>query len=233
MDYLSHACSIGKSILDQTNGFYVCGECGEVGQEIYSANYSEGPNFPRHFDCNREMKILEEIKDLLDRTHIPQIYAPHILKYLLSTYRVYNMKNVVFSTYKILNEKFNFNISLQALLNVTGLAKQPIFSALKPDENVLLDVSEMVERYCGQMKTLTFKDMTLIKEQIKSQPLTGHTPLTIIASNIYTYCKANKKKISVRQVSHLTSVSPISIQRYIKKQKCSFTQEKDIKQVVV
>lgn len=231
MDCSSDGCLSGSIVSDQTNGCFVCETCGKVeGREIYFSEDqgSVGSNYP----SPNERKILEEINDILDRAHISVTFSRHILNYYLAKYRRYSLKGIVFSIYKILNDKFNFNLSLQALLNITGLNRQPIFSVIKPDENVLLDVSEMIERYCSHLSSLTFKDITLIKDQIKNQPLTGHTPLTIIASNIYLYCKVNKKKVSVRKISDLTSVSPISIQRYIKKQRCSFTQEIDTKQVV-
>jgi len=161
-----------------------------------------------------ELQMLDDVKDILDRIHIPKIYATHIVKYYLSRYKGNNSKAIVLSMYKVLND-FAFNISLRDLLNVMGLSRQGTFKTQKQNENVFLETAEMIEKYCKEIE-LTYKDMTVIKERIKCLPPSGHTPLTIIAGNIYLYCKSIKKKISLKRIAKITQISVISVQRYIK-----------------
>jgi response regulator of citrate/malate metabolism len=61
-----------------------------------------------------------------------------------------------------------------------------------------------------------FKTFTLIKEKLPTNN-TGHNPLTIIASTIYIFCKENNLKYSMKEIAKTIGISPVSIQRYIKK----------------
>jgi len=95
------------------------------------------------------------------------------------------------------------------------LSHEKICHLQKPNESVLLKTSEMLERI-GKNVGLSFKDITVIKELIDKKPLSGHTPLTIIAGTIYLYCKEKNQKVSIKQIAKATQISVISIQRYIK-----------------
>lgn len=201
-------CQVGDLLVE---GFYVCSMCGLVRDNIYD----DRPKAALYSFYNpTDFKIIEEIKDMLDRVHISTSYAQLVFSYYKKNYKGYNRKAMVFSIYFILNNH-SFNISLKDLLNANGLTGESTFSTQKKNEIVLLDVVEMVEKYCI-MLDLSYKEISLIKEKIRSLPKSGHTPLTTIAGNIYLYCKENNKKYSVKKIAQVTQVSTISIQRYIK-----------------
>ena len=66
------------------------------------------------------------------------------------------------------------------------------------------------------MLNLNYKDYTVIKENILKVPVSGHNPLTVIGTFIYKYSKENRKKLSMKKISTVLQISPISIQRYLK-----------------
>lgn len=206
-------CEAENLVIDTSSSYLVCTKCGTVNENVY-LNETRSDFIVTDLFHPSEIKVLENIKDILDRIHISTKLAQHICNYYFKHYKSYNLKAIVFSSYKVLNEN-GYNVSLKDLLNVNGLSGQSTFSTQKPNENVLLDTSEMVDKYCAQL-SLSFKDISLIKEMIKKRPLSGHTPLTIIASNIYFYCKSQGKKISIKKIAEITQVSNISIQRYLK-----------------
>jgi len=209
MCYEGDNCKTGDLILDHKAGVYVCTKCGQVKDQFFTPEKNEGRAMPL------SNKMIETIKDMLDRIHVPTCYAEEIAQYHQRNYNLTKLKTLILSIYFILN-KHSFNIPLSHLLQTNGLTGTRIFHMQKPNKSVLIDAAELLDRFYMAIG-LTYKDMSLIKEQIKSLPPSGHTPLTILAGNIYLYCKANNKKISIRQISNITQVSYISIQRYIKK----------------
>ena len=206
-------CQVENLIIDISSSYLVCTRCGVVKENLYTNETRPDFSVTEFFQPN-QVKVLENIKDILDRIHISAIYAQHICKYYFKFYKSFNLKAIVFSCYKILNEH-GYNISLKDLLNINGLGGQSTFSTQKSNENVLVNTSEMLNKYCA-MLNLSFKDTSLIKEMIIDRPLSGHTPLTTIAGNIYLYCKSQNRKISIKKIAEITQVSNISIQRYIK-----------------
>jgi len=203
-------CPVGGLIVDTRTGSRVCSMCGLVEENVYEEVRTTISDFknPTNF------KILEEIRDMLDRVHISTNLADLCTDYYMKNYSGFNRKAMVFSIYFVLN-KYSFNVSLKNLLNANGLCGESTFSTQKSNENVILDIVEMVEKY-SVMLGFNFKETSLIKEMVKMSPKSGHTPLTIIAGNIYLYCRKNNKKISTKQIAQTTQVSTISIQRYIK-----------------
>lgn len=205
-------CAHLNSVICQHEGCIVCQDCGVV-----LSSYFENEHQPITHSLNlitAENKWVEEIKNILDRIHIPIVYAEHIFKYFQSTYTSKNLRNLMFSIYYILN-KFDIPISLNELAAITNTEKTSIYKAQNYNENLLLNYDERVEKYCSILN-LTFKMVSLIKETIKRTKITGHPPLTIIAAIIYKICKTHKLRISMKKISQITNISCISIQRYNK-----------------
>lgn len=219
MDFRYHLCSHSKTIRDEKEGQYICAQCGLVLDVIFLEDFS--PNkarFTNHTVPNNP--IQNEIYDILDKIHISKSFVSPIYNYYRSQYKTYTLDNILFSVYKVLNDDYQFNISLQDLCSITGAKKENVYSAQKVNENIFLDISEMAEKYCSILN-LNFKNTSLIKEQLKSEPISGHQPMTIIAGCLYMYCKTKKIKTSLRKISEATLVSPISIQRYLKHKNAS------------
>lgn len=213
MDCAGSTCKVEDLILDHSAGCYICVRCGYVKENYYSFEMNKASISEILYNDT----ITEVISNMLDRIHISTVHTMEIASYHRKNYAKVDLKSIVVSIYTILN-KHGFNISLHHLIQINGLKGKRIFKSQKPNETVLLDVTEMIERF-SQPLTLTYKDVSLIKEQIRLQPLSGHTPLTIVAGNIYLYCKNNNKHITIKQISLVTQVSCISIQRYIRNKK--------------
>ena len=100
------------------------------------------------------------------------------------------------------------------LARAMGLDMPKIYARQKKTkEHVNLDNAALAEKYCVALG-LDFDAISLIKERLKANAATGHTPSTIIAGTIYTVGKERKLKLPIKKISQATSVSCISIQRF-------------------
>jgi transcription initiation factor TFIIIB Brf1 subunit/transcription initiation factor TFIIB len=212
MYHPEHFCQHLNQIIDSREGHYVCCDCGLVLSALYIDNYS--------YPINKSNDWIEEIKDYLDRIHIPQYFTTLIYNYFDKTYNQKNMKNMICSIYKVLNEN-GIPISLNEISETCAVSCQSIVKAQK--DNVKLIKEELAEKYC-QFLNLSYKTITVIKEQIKNSYLSGHSPNTIVAAIIYKIAKKERQRISMKEISKLMNVSCISIQRYLNYlQKCTST----------
>lgn len=211
MDLQYHLCNHSEKVIDEKEGQSVCTQCGVVLDIVFVEEFSR--NKVGHTPLNNSIEY--EIYDILDKIHISRSFIQPIYQHYCSKYKKHSQNNILFSVYKVLNDNYQFNISLQDLCNITGAQKNNVCSVQKMNENIFLDISEMAEKYCSMLK-LDFKNKSLIKEELKSIAISGHQPMTIIAGCLYMHCKAHKIKISIKKISEITSVSPISIQRYLK-----------------
>ena len=211
MDHYKRLCNHINTVIDVHCGDLICESCGLIVNQYYvdDDKLYETKSFSYH-------PLMDTLKDLLDKIHVSKNCVQHILNYHKVHYKPSDQKGLIFSIYKILNEILGYTVSLQDLCNTTGFSKEDIFSVQKSNENVSLETSEMVEKY-SSLLGVDYKNVSLIKEKIKNHPLTGHTPSTIVSANLYLHCKKIGKKVSIKKISQLTSVSSISIQRYIKK----------------
>jgi len=194
----------------------VCSQCGLVLDIIFLEETSKKKTDYTVINNN----IQNQIYDILDKVHISKSFIQPIYNHYQFNYKKNSLNNVIFSVYKVLNDDYQFNISLQDLCNVTGAKKDSVYSVQKVNENIFLDICEMAEKYCSMLQ-LDFKNKSLIKEHLKSVAISGHQPMTIIAGCLYMHCKANKIKTSIKKISEVTLVSPISIQRYLKHKNAS------------
>ncbi|MCZ2207704.1 hypothetical protein [Cylindrospermopsis raciborskii] len=194
----------------------MCSQCGLVLDIIFLEETSKKKTDYTVINNN----IQNQIYDILDKVHISKSFIQPIYNHYQFNYKKNSLNNVIFSVYKVLNDDYQFNISLQDLCNVTGAKKDSVYSVQKVNENIFLDICEMAEKYCSMLQ-LDFKNKSLIKEQLKSVAISGHQPMTIIAGCLYMHCKANKIKTSIKKISEVTLVSPISIQRYLKHKNAS------------
>jgi transcription initiation factor TFIIIB Brf1 subunit/transcription initiation factor TFIIB len=214
MYYPEHLCSHLNQILDTKEGNYCCLDCGLVLSPYYIQDNiitkSEETNYWR-----------EEIKNYLDRIHIPQTFSNMIYEYFDKNYYSKNNKNMMCSIYKILNEN-GITITLNEISGTSHISSKEIVKVQK--DNVKLTKEEIAEKYC-KFLNLSFAIVSVIKEEIKKSNLSGHTPTTIVAAIIYKITKQEGKGISMKEISKLMNVSCISIQRYIKYQKNAVSQE--------
>lgn len=124
-----------------------------------------------------------------------------------------NVVSLASCLYKNINNESA--ITLKEVTSATGVSSKLLNIATKGSITIV-DKEILLEKYCSQLE-IEFKHYTVIKELLQKQNISGHNPLTIISSCIYTYCKDKKLKISMKKISDCTGISCISIQRFVKK----------------
>jgi len=205
-------CSHEHTIIDEREGCYVCTTCGLVIDSYYV-----GSSEKKYDAINEESRYwLEETRDILDRMNIPHRFAADIVRSFEQQCEKKSRKNLLSCAYSVLNNK-GICISLVELSNVSACPKSKILDNKSKYENVNVEInkSELVDKYCA-MLNIDFKTSSLIKDKMKSIVKAGHSPTTIVAGCIYIICKQTNRKISIKKISECASVSPISIQRFIK-----------------
>jgi transcription initiation factor TFIIIB Brf1 subunit/transcription initiation factor TFIIB len=202
------SCPHLNEIIDLGESSHVCHDCGLV----LDKHYEMGSDYKTPLKDFQHDDWAETVKDILDRLHISTRYWTFIIDDFYKNIKKKTMERLIFSTYKILNS-LDVNVSLHDLSLATGVNMSKIYLTQKQNETVKLDMSSLAEKFCCALN-LDFKTTALIKERLSKPIETGHTPATVIAGSIYKIAKEQKLKISIKKISDITSVSPISIQRY-------------------
>lgn len=210
MDFAEASCEHLNQADDLREGTVVCLTCGLVLSNLYLDQISS----PSQQQSLTEEFSLAEIQNLLDRIHIPTSYCHFIMKFLKKNFTIKSKQAIVFSVFKVLND-MDIPISLKEISLSTNMQQKTLNKAQKHDQFVNVDFGDVAEKY-ARLLNLPFKTITLIKEQIKEAPTTGHNPNSVIASILYQVCKKEGRKISIKRIAALTKVSSISIQRYNK-----------------
>lgn len=201
-----HLCQHLSLIEDHREGQIVCCNCGLVTSPLFlNQIYNVRPNVFQE-------DVLTEIQHLLDRIHVPICYGNQIESYYSKNFTTKSKNSIVFAVYKVLNE-LGIPISIKEISNISSVNKKSLNRAQNENNFVILDSTALVEKY-SKMLGLSFKTTTVIKNNLTTLPISGHNPNSILASTIYQVCKKLKKKISIKQISLITNVSCISIQRY-------------------
>jgi transcription initiation factor TFIIIB Brf1 subunit/transcription initiation factor TFIIB len=211
MAYKENICKHLNEIIDVHDGTTICTDCGLV---IYESMFIEKDYGKKElYTCND----IEEIKELLERLNFPTSFAYDIfenVKKSLESHKSIKKYLIPFIIYQTLNEK-GYPISIKDISSVCGISDNYIYDMQKNSQSIILNHHSLLEKYCSILK-LNYKTYTVIKELIPNLN-TGHNPLTVIAATIYRYCKENKIKYSMKYIANTIGISPVSIQRYIRK----------------
>lgn len=203
-------CGHFNEVIDEREGTVICIDCGLV---LSDKNFHVN-KFEEEVNGN-ETSVEMKIKDLLDKLNLPECFLPDIMKkYTTLQNKKYLLEYILYDT---LNES-GFPISIKELSSVSGIPDAKIYDLQKNDKSIILLPENLLEKYCKLLE-LDYKTYSLIKKELPKEMNTGHNPLTIIASTIYKFSKTNKLKLSMKHISNVLNISPISIQRYLKK-KC-------------
>lgn len=209
---MSQLCKHEAELLDFHSGDIICTDCGRLsaGQLFYDPmTCLEMEDTEQRY----QTPLLEEIKDILDRIHVPTSVGEKIAGYHRKIFSKKTLSNMIFSIYKMLND-CGYKVSIQELSAVTGVDKNKILQD-QGYKNIDIDTTIMAEKYCVLLG-LDYKVTEIIKRAIAEYEMSGHAPMTVIAGTIYKMCKKAKIKTSVKKISELTNVSSISIQRFNK-----------------
>lgn len=198
-------CEHLNQVNDDHEGILVCTDCGLIlHDQIFLVDYKEPKNeMSNEIDCF----YLEYI----NRLNLPEKHLKNIQQ---NEYKK-NISEVAGHLYKIINE--TSSITLKEIVSVTGVNEKKL-SMLTKGTVSIVDKKKLLDKYCSQLE-LNFKQYTVIKEKLKQTVLTGHNPLTIIASCIFEYIKEEKIKISLKKICQTVGISCISVQRFLKNRK--------------
>ena len=210
MSNQENICGHLNEIIDDREGTIICIDCGLV---LSDNLYQENTKFSLF---NNEDNDLNQIKEFLERLNLPLSFSCQIFEnYKQIVKKRKNHKNLLsYTIYQTLNE-IGYPISIKDISAVTGVSENLIYDMQNNAQSIILEPNSQLEKYC-KILGLDFKSYSVIKELLP-QISTGHNPLTVIASNIYKYCKENNLKYSMKDIASTVGISPISIQRYLKK----------------
>lgn len=216
MDLQSNDCPHNLVITDVINGYIVCHNCGLVlSDNVYSEEYYKRNNNVDNFKFKNDKN---DINEIISRLNLPDKYADLVLNEATKIDKIINQKNINDFLYQTLNNE-ECSVSIKEIENVSEkkkIKKRKKKNAIDTNKNIVIfKIEGCLEKYCTLLG-LNFKEYTVIKEKINNIEVSGHNPLTVIGSVIYKYCKENRKKISMKQISQILNINAISIQRYIK-----------------
>jgi hypothetical protein len=105
-------------------------------------------------------------------------------------------------------------VTIKELVAASGVSSKKIVKNNK-EKVCKMNINMLLEKYCKLMN-LTYKNYTVIKEQLNDIPHSGHPPLTIIGYHIYRFMKKESIKVTVKKICKTLGISTVSIQRYKK-----------------
>jgi transcription initiation factor TFIIIB Brf1 subunit/transcription initiation factor TFIIB len=209
MSVSNYTCQHLNELVDEREGTIICSDCGLVLSNFF---------FPQPtINFCGSTNMMEEIKEILERLHLPQCFSEDIYNSIQSSKKDNLKKNCIipYFVYKTLSE-IGFPVSIKDISAVSGMSENRIYDMQETEQAMILDPITLLEKYCKLLGLNDFKTYSVIKEKLPTID-TGHNPLTVIASTIYIYCKEKGLKYSMKQIASTVGISSVSIQRYIKK----------------
>ncbi|MDP2794752.1 MAG: hypothetical protein Q8O25_11865 [Sulfurisoma sp.] len=219
MSRVIDSCSHTNEIIDARCGAIVCTECGLVIDAYYESDRCENKYIPTY---NLPESAVNYIYEMIERLNIPSGILTFIFKKIKEK-RDGGKINETFLArclYTTLCE-LGIPFSIKDICSVTGVNSSKISIERKTEEKttsssvVIINKEDILERACSKL-SINYKNYTLIKESIVNKN-NGFNPSTVISAYIYVFCKKNKIKISLKQISDVTGISCMSITRFIKK----------------
>lgn len=186
-----------NEIIDEHEGTIICHDCGLVIDDKYYL----------FDDKSKEIEQNDICKEILARLNLSEEIAENIC---LENTR--NICSIASKLYLAINK--TSSVTLKEIAGVTGICEKQLNQKTKGNITVL-DKDKLLEKYCTYL-LIPFKSYTVIKEMLNKLEISGHNPLTIIASCIYIYCKKNSIKLSMKKLAEVIGISCVSIQRFLK-----------------
>lgn len=211
MPHSEHLCGHENVIDDEREGSCVCINCGLVLEsQLFLPGFNE-IKYEKKITDIKEIEKNEQIRELLHRINLPDFLSAQISRKCEGK----SKKKIPFYMYQTLNEN-GCPISMKEVSAVSGFTNSDIYKHQENNNVIILKPELMLEKYC-KILDLNFSAYSVIKEKMLSVSMSGHSPLTIIGSNIYLYTKNNNLKIPMKKIAKTINISCISIQRYLKK----------------
>jgi len=195
-----NSCPHLNQVIDEHEGTYICLDCSFVISEFFCQD--------------KNLKLFKSDKwndnetlEYLSRLNLPDGLKNHISN-IDST-----SKNVSRATAVYLkSNKLDSVVTLKEISSISGISPKQIAK----NKTNILNKNHLLDKYC-RLLDINFLNYTVIKEKLNLCEISGHNPLTVVASHIYKHSKENNLKLSMKKISNVFGISPISIQRYLKK----------------
>lgn len=198
----SEICEHKNQLMDYHEGSYVCVDCAKVMDTVFVPSFEQNL-----FETNYETDFKDPNCATSEISHRLNIPSFNVIK------EKKEIKNIS-KLYLLANEN-KFTVTLKEMSAVSGYSCKQIGKELTKTVSIL-DLPTLLEKYCKLLE-IDYKMYAVIKEKMLKNEQTGHNPLTIIASHIYTHLKTVKdKKLSMKKICDVIGISSISIQRYLK-----------------
>jgi transcription initiation factor TFIIIB Brf1 subunit/transcription initiation factor TFIIB len=213
MSHPENICSHLNNVIDEREGSVVCTDCGLVLEDKFFKFY-DSDLFSQ--DCGEDTSLKNEVKEILSKLQLPDVYCSSIIQnFKKDLVEKKNKKELLaYVVYKTLNEN-NIPVSIKDISAISGFSDINIYDRQESNKTIILQPCDLLEKYCRYLN-LDYKTYSVIKNNLPIQNLSGHNPLTIIAASIYSHCKQNNIKISMKKVASTVKISCVSIQRYLK-----------------
>jgi transcription initiation factor TFIIIB Brf1 subunit/transcription initiation factor TFIIB len=218
MSSIIESCSHENQLIDYRGGFVVCGECGVVIDNVFESYLRERDDV----FCELSGRETDFVKEMIERLNLPNSIFSHIAKKILEKKDGKNVsESVMAHCLYITLADLGIPFTVNDVSSITGINHSKISKDKKCKNSsvVIIKTENILERACSKLN-LNFKQFTLIKESIKDSN-NGFNPSTIISAHIYRFCRTNKLNITLKQISSITGISCMSIQRYMKKNELS------------
>lgn len=221
MSSSGNCCDNRIEVTDERSGDYICINCGLVLDRYFTSGVGAASN-----DVNQKCvsHTEDKIKDILDKLFVPLSFSDQILTTFearimkepsLSQTSIKKERLLTYCIYESLNE-LGIPVSFKDVSAVTGISTQDLYSH---QEKVILPLYvDLLEKYCSILN-IDYKTSTHLRKGLPTKPVTGHNPLTIIGGLLYSNSKTYSLKLTLKQISSVLNISPVSIQRYLAKQK--------------
>jgi len=202
-------CNHSSEILDVSSGEYICTLCGLVldrffEENPYKSNKSE--------DGLGNTVVHNYISEILSKLNVP-LSLTNIIYSKAGDGR-FKDDDICQLIYDTLIER-EIPFTLKEIAAVSGISTKKIRPVATDTSICLIDEEKVLERCCSKLG-LTYSQCTVIKKSLNEKE-GGFSPSTVIAAQIYKFCKNNKIKLKLRLICETVGVSTMSVHRYIRR----------------
>lgn len=221
MSNIIDSCPHTDEIIDVREGTYICLNCG-----LCKDTYFEQPKIK--YDYKESYNIGYEnicyIKEVLSRLNVPIYICDFISRSVIENSHNRKITRPMISHHIYITlSRMGIPFSIKDICSVTGTTQKLISkeqSKTVESSIIIIETDDLLWRYCSKLD-IKHQFYTVIKEMIPKMS-EGYNPSTIVSAYIYIFCRRNKIKLTIKQISTVTGISCMSIQRFIKKNELSF-----------
>jgi len=209
MSFLIDTCNHSSEVLDVSSGDYICTLCGLVTDRFFQEPHNSHSK-------NETISVNDQkhnfISEILSKLNVPLFLTKDV--YSKIDERHVKDADICQLIYDTLIER-QIPFTLKEIASVSGISTTKIRSSAPTTSIHIIEEKKVLERCCSKLG-LSYKDYTVIKSSLDKN-VGGFSPSTLIAAHIYKYCKDNRIKLRLKQISEIVGVSTMSVHRYLRR----------------